>query len=156
MNKLLWLAAVKGGSSPSKNLLNVLEHDTPHGIPAESFSNGVIDDPSIGGGNADYVWFTQTFPSGQYVFSVKTEGTGTNGVRLILSQQVSGSNFVSYYNGYVLTLTDGHVAFQTNEDDCLIGMILMTNPGHAKEPGKVYDIQLEVGTEPTPYVPYKA
>ena len=156
MKRLLRLAAILKGEAPSKNLLNVLAHETPHGIPDSAFANGVIDDPSIGSGNADYVWFSQTFAPGKYVISAKTEGTGMNGVRLIVSEHVTGTSFVSYYNGYVASLTGGYFAFEaTGSDGFTIGLILMTNAGHAGEPGKAYDIQLEAGTEPTPYEPYR-
>lgn len=154
LKQLIWLKAASGRSGPGKNLLDVTQYLSAKGIPPESFSNGVIDDPSIGEGNADFVIFSQVFPAGTYTMSAKISGPGLTNARFLCPVEFVGGTYVSYYGAYYADFADGKYTFTVNESFC-VGLCLMTDNDHAGKPGKLYDIQLETGSEATPYVPYR-
>ena len=154
LREIIRLKAASGQLAHSKNLLDVMQYISARGIPPESFSNGVIDDPSVGEGNADFVIFSQIFPAGTYTISAKMEGAGITNARFLSPVQFEGGVYVSYYGAYYADFVNGKYTFTMTQEFC-VGLCLVTDASHQSNPGKLYDIQLERGSEATPYVPYR-
>jgi hypothetical protein len=155
LRTLLCFAAAQATAGHGKNLLDVTSTSKRSGINASSLSNGVIDDPSIGSGNSDFLLWAQTFPAGTYTFSCAHTGEGLNGVRFLCNKPFPGnSGYVALYTAYYKDIPDDEITV-TIEEDFLIGICLLTRSGHSGEPGKAYNIQFETGDKKTPYHPYK-
>ena len=155
LKMLMRIKATGAGNPPSVvNLLDVTSTQKRSGINAESLSNGVIDDSSIGSGNSDYLLWKQEFEAGTYTFSCKHEGAGLAGTRFLCTKEFAGGTYISAYTAYYADMAEDTITIEMSEAFS-IGICLRTQSGHAGEPGKVYDIMFETGDTPSPYVPYK-
>lgn len=139
-----------------KNLLDVTQYGRYDGGKGFVASDGIISFDEVNGGNSCIVWFTQTFPAGTYTLNAKISGDGTIGFRLLCSSSSCGGTYNSYYGGYFKNSSDGKhkISFTTTEPST-IGICLISNTLHEKEPGMAYNIQLESGSTATAYEPFK-
>ena len=153
LKTLMRLKAAAGGSAgPGKNLLNVLDYESMAGMTADALSNGVIDLESVYADNSSLIRWKTQHPAGTYTISDQITGAGVKNTRLLCDKAFEGGRWNDFYKGYWCNLSSGKLTF-TVEESFVIGLVLVTNT--AGEPGKVYDLQLETGSEATPYEPFR-
>lgn len=135
-----------------KNLLNTM--DVNNLFVFDTVSPGRIDTVNVGTGNSNYVRFNQVFHAGTYTISGKISGPGVKAIRLLCSSQIASSIWNQYYNAYFIdVLVGGKWTFTVNED-FTIGVVFVIADGHGTEPGSIYDLQLEYGSEATDFEPW--
>ena len=139
----------------TKNLLDITQYGRHDGGKGFVASDGIVSFDEVNGGNSCIVWGSQTFPAGTYTLNAKVSGDGTIGFRLLCSSASCGGTYNSYYGGYFINSIDNNskITFTTTES-FTIGICLLSNSQHEKEPGMAYDIQLERGSTATAYEPY--
>ena len=135
-----------------KNLLDTTKN-SQFEHPDFSFENGVVQTRWIGSGNSTKLYFTQIFSAGTYTISCKYSGEGNAGPRFICDKSIVGGTWNNSYQGYWKSFNNGACTF-TLQEPSSIGLVFLVNNGHAGEPGKFYDIQLECGSIATIYEPY--
>lgn len=132
-----------------KNLLNVANGGTGSGDWKMTFSEGKIENPTMGSGASDYVIFTQEIKAGTYTISFNC--TSNISPRFLCTAPFQGGNYNSYYKAYY---KDGKPITFTITESARVGVVFSA-PNHVGEAGSIFDIQLEEGSTVTTYEPYK-
>ena len=151
LRQLLFLKSL-GGSAPSyKNLLNAQYISAQASSQTMVAEQGSVTNPSVGGGNSDYVKFGQTFSEGTYTMSCKVSGAGISDARFLCSAAFSGGTYNAYYGGYFADMTDGKITITTSEG---FGVGFVFKTGTEDSEGTIYDIMFEEGDTAHAYRPY--
>lgn len=139
----------------SKNLLDVTRYSRQDGGKGLTITNGTISFDEVNGGNSCIIWFEQMFSAGTYTLNAVVSGDGVSGFRLLCSSSSCGGTYNSYYKGYFINSSDNNskITFTVTESFA-IGICLLSNELHTKEPGMAYNIQLEQGSDATSYESY--
>lgn len=139
-----------------KNLLDITQYTSKYSNIA--INDNALECSDVNEGNAANIRFAQAFSPGTYTLSVKGEGEGYGGIRLLCDSEITNSTWNVYYNAYWIDITDwsqasGSLTFTLNQSSTL-GIVFLTKYGNSGKPAKIYDIQLESGSTATTYEPY--
>ena len=134
-----------------KNRLNAQYIITQVSSQSLLVEQGSVTNPSIGGGNSDYVQFGQYFPAGTYTMSCKVSGEGISDARFLCSTSFSGGTYNAYYGGYFADMTNGQITITASEG---FGVGFVFKTGTEDSEGVIYDIMFEEGDTAHAYKSY--
>jgi len=117
-----------------------------------SKDTGVISIDAVATSARSHVIFSQVFPAGTYVIQAQNDGAVSR-ARLLLDIESDGFTYNTYYAMYVKTLGANNNLVFTLSAPSRIGLVLQN--GTTGSPGRLYDIQLESGSNPSTFELYE-